>query len=163
MTKKDIAICFVYAIIIWFVFSVQSANSFLPDLYGYKIDILVPLFISIVMYNDLYVGIFCGAVTGFVYEYNLAIAQGVSFIYFTIIAILVYFLSNKYYTKNIITTAMFATTATLFYKLIIYLLRGGDFLIFFQIISAEVLISIIFLPVAYVMVLGINRIFKEGE
>lgn len=152
MIKSDFLRFLSYIFVIIIVFSVQSAYGFLPTINGYHIDILVPIVVTITVLDELEIAVFCAGFLSFVYDFNYQIPQGLSFIFFVIAVISIHFIVNHYYTKNIITQIMFTTVVILAFRLMIYVFIRSNFLFYFQITTAEVLISVIFSPIAYLIV-----------
>ncbi len=159
--KNDIIKNLTFIVLITILFCIQSTNGLLPT--EYRIDILIPILISIAVLNDIYSSVISAFLVSFIYEYNYGMLPGISTIFFVTLIIAVHFLSTHYYTKNIITALMFSTITILLFRVLIYLFILDNFLFFFKVTSAEVILTTILSPFAYFVVKYISRNFEVGE
>lgn len=156
MRENELFRTFLYSFILLLIFSLQSAYGFLPQVFGYHIDIIIPFLISVTIIDKLGISVFLAGITAFLYDFNYQIIQGYSFIYFVIAVILTYFLVNHYYTRNIVTQFLFSSLTIFIFKISIYFFMSTDFLLYFQNVCAEVLLSIVFSPIAYKLVIWVK-------
>lgn len=154
-----------YAVLISFLYILESSYMYPLKLYGYKISLISTVFISIAILDNLAEAVFFAVFTGVLLDLNYFIVEGVNSAFFIICSMLIYFLVNHFFTKSVATNAMFVAITLLLHKLFMYLfyyflIDKAPFMIYFEIIAPEVLISTVLSFITYFLVYKISTNFK---
>lgn len=156
-----------YLIVIIALFICQSAG-FLPEIYGYSYNLLPAIIISIAMLTNVYEAVLYGFFVSFLCDFNFANIEGLSSIYFVTAAIIISFVTEKYFTKSFVTNMLFTSITLLIQKLFQFafyylFVDQSSSLLYFKISCAEVLIATLACPVLYAIIYFISSKFKEGD
>lgn len=156
-----------YLFLIILLFACHS-SGFIPEIYGYSYNLLPTIIISIAMLASVYESVVFAFIVSFLCDFNFANVEGLNGIYFVTAAIIISFVTEKYFTKSFVTNMLFTSVTLLIQKLFqfsfYYLLVDRDsFLLFFKISCAEVLIITFLSPFIYAIIYFISSKLKDGD
>ncbi|MFI3225865.1 MAG: hypothetical protein R3Y09_00530 [Clostridia bacterium] len=156
-----------FLIIIATIFICQS-NGFFPEIYGYSYNLLPVVVISIAMLSSVYESVVFAFIISFLCDFNFSSVEGLSSIYFVTAAIIISFVTEKYFTKSFVTNMLFTSVTLLIQKLFQFafyylLVDQNSFILFFKISCAEVLIATLLCPIVYAIIYFISSKLKDGD
>lgn len=158
-----------YTLLISFLFVIESNYKYPITIYGYKVSLITTVYISIAILDYITEAVFFGIFTGILLDLNYFIVEGINPAFFIVSAVLIYFVSEFFFTKSIATNMLFVGVTLFAHKLIIYvfyyfLVDKANFMIYFELVSPEILISTILSGITYFLVYKIstNNLIK-GE
>lgn len=156
-----------YLVVVLTIFTLQSQN-YLPKIYGYSYNLLPTIIISLAILNDLQETIVFTFFISFLYDFNYSNVEGLAGIYFVIVVIIIFFVTDKYFTKSFVTNMMFVSMSLLAQKCFSFIyyyffVSHDNFFLYFQISCAEVLIATLLSPITYALIYYINAFIKDGE
>lgn len=147
---------FVYFLFISLIFVLQSTVLQNINIFGVKIDVLASICISIAIFDDIWIAMSFGALTGYLYELNYSQIEGLYLLYFVFACIIVCFLSENHFNKSFLTNSFFVAIFIGFSKLVSYFIyfltiSENDYYTFFMLSAKELCISLILCPITYLI------------
>lgn len=157
---------FFYILLMSTTFVLQSAFAYQIELFGVKIDMLSAVFVSIAIFDDIWIAISFGAFTGYLYELNFSQIEGLHLLYFVFAAIIIYFLSENQFNKSFLTNSLFVFIFVGLNKVVSYFIyflisSENDYITFFIISSKELLVTLILCPITYFITKKIYKKFTK--
>ena len=153
-----------YLVLLCVIFILQS--SFDLNIIGHKINLIPTVFIAISLLDSLPLAVGFAFFSGILTDLNFFLYEGISSAIFMVFAILIYFLAIKFFTNGIFTNMMFVSIAMLFHRVMLFvfyyvLVDPTSFLVYFKVISAEILIATLLAFIPYLLVYQISTTFRS--
>lgn len=164
--KPIFARILLYFLLIITVFSLQTAN-FLPKIYNYSYDLLPLIAISLSILAGIHETVILTFLISFLCDFNVSSIDGLNSVFLVTAVIIIHFITQKFFTKTIITNMLFVSITILTQKIFNFIyyylsVNSDNFLLFLKISCAEVLIATLLSPVIFVIIYLIKLSIKDG-
>lgn len=108
----------IFALLIVFTTILQNTNGLFPEIYNTSAMLIIPLVISISMFEKETDSMFLGLIAGLCWDFYSARADGFYTVLLTVAAFLISYLMKRYMRNNIVTAMVYCVICSVFISIL---------------------------------------------
>lgn len=147
--------CFAYSLFIFLLYVISGVPSVIPELFGSKPCVLIPMALTIAVFENERVSMIFGAVCGILTDLGFSNTVGYFAVFLTVICFFIGFFSDNLIVGNLLNTMIISLCATVvligLYFVFFYLFTGFENAgrIFVNHYISKIIYTIVLVPAFY--------------
>lgn len=159
----------IFALLTVFTAILQNTNGLFPKISNASAMLLIPLVISIAMFERDVVGMMFGLFAGFVWDFYSSQVDGYYIIFLTCVGYTCSYLISRYMRNNIVTAIVYSSVFSLLCVTVYWLLFvvlnfvDGSFMLYYKIYLPSAVYTVLLTPLYYYFIRAIALRFQKPQ